>query len=423
MDWGLVLALAGAAMGALPAARSQEHLINAPEPSQPIKEHALPDRLPAKPSQPPAFSVPVEALGFAAPGPLYLGQQNSLVSLDFLDEDHLLFTFRVPGLMRREEGASDARRIRAVVLELPSGTVGAEALWTVHDRARYLWMLKDGRFLLRDRENLESGDKTLQLKPFLHFPGALLWLEIDPAQQYMVTGTREPASADGAPSDLPTRSSAPDLALRILRRDSGQVLLTSRVRSALHLPINSDGYLESLRGTENEWLLNLNYFSGGSRILARIDSACSPLFDFVGPREILATYCSPAGAGEMALIRDDGRRLWQVQTSEMAVWPLVVKAPDGSRMAREALAVTHAVTASSPLGQEDIKGQLVEVLDTADGKVELETEASPVFDAGGNVAISPSGRRVAVLNGGAIQIFELPAPPPLPQPVARPVLH
>lgn len=201
------------------------------------------------------------------------------------------------------------------------------------------------------------------------------------------------------------------------------MLLTSRVRSALHLPINSDGYLESLRGTENEWLLNLNYFSGGSRILARIDSACSPLFDFVGPREILATYCSPAGAGEMALITDNGRRLWQVQTSEMAVWPLVVKAPDGSRMAREALAVTHAVTASSPLGQEDIKGQLVEVLDTADGKVELETEASPVFDAGGNVAISPSGQRVAVLNGGAIQIFELPAPPPLPQPVARPVLH
>ena len=97
----------------------------------------------------------------------------------------------------------------------------------------------------------------------------------------MVTGTREPASADGALSDLQARSSAPDLALRILRRDSGQVLLTSRVRSALHLPINSDGYLESLRGTENEWLLNLNYFSGGSRILARIDSACSPLFDFV----------------------------------------------------------------------------------------------------------------------------------------------
>ena len=44
----------------------------------------------------------------------------------------------------------------------------------------------------------------------------------------------------------------------------------------------------------------------------------------------------------------------------------------------------------------------------------LETPVSPLLDAGGNVAISPSGRRVAAVNAGAIQIFELPAPPPLP---------
>ena len=48
-----------------------------------------------------------------------------------------------------------------------------------------------------------------------------------------------------------------------------------------------------------------------------------------------------------------------------------------------------------------------------DGKVELLAEASPVLDAGGNVAISPSGRRVAVLDAGAIQIYTLPEPPPL----------
>jgi hypothetical protein len=44
----------------------------------------------------------------------------------------------------------------------------------------------------------------------------------------------------------------------------------------------------------------------------------------------------------------------------------------------------------------------------------LEAPASPALDSGGNVAISPSGKRVAVLNAGAIQVFELPAPPPLP---------
>jgi hypothetical protein len=55
------------------------------------------------------------------------------------------------------------------------------------------------------------------------------------------------------------------------------------------------------------------------------------------------------------------------------------------------------------------------VFDAADGKVALEAPANPALDAGGNVAISPSGRRVAVLNAGAIQIFDLPAPQLLPE--------
>src|ERR1700761_6455187 len=53
-------------------------------------------------SQPATFKIPVEPLGFFAPGAIYQGQRESLVSLDFLDEDHLLFTFHAPGLIRRE---------------------------------------------------------------------------------------------------------------------------------------------------------------------------------------------------------------------------------------------------------------------------------------------------------------------------------
>jgi len=133
--------------------------------------------------------------------------------------------------------------------------VEAEALWTVHDRARYLWVLKSGRFLLRDRENLELGDATLELKPFLRFPGPLLWMEMDPSQQFLVTNSSEPLAAQ-KPEDVPSPFTAsasttedgqkpegqPELVVRILRRDSGQVMLVSRVRSAVHLPINADGY-------------------------------------------------------------------------------------------------------------------------------------------------------------------------------------
>jgi hypothetical protein len=415
----LILAVAGMALVALPLAQAQGSLLDAPKPSREIRAPELPDRLPNKPSQPPAFKVPVEPLGFSAPGPLYLGQRNSLVSLDFLDEDRLLFTFRVPGLIRREPGEEDVRQIRAVVLALPSGAAQAEALWTVHDRQRYLWMLTGGRFLLRDRDNLEMGDATLQLKPFLRFPGPLLSLDMDPAQKFLVTNSREPAASGSKESDGQKLADT-DLAVRVLRRDSGQVVLVSRAPSTVHLPINSDGYLGSLRESGDAWMLDLNYFSGGSNVLGRIDSTCSPLFDFLSEREVLVTTCTDTGAGKLVAMTTDGRRLWEAQTSDESMWPLVVRSPDGSRLVREALAITHPVSARSPVSQDDIKGQLVEVLDAANGKVALQASASPVLDAGGNVAISPSGRRVAVLNAGAIQVFELPPPPPLAATTAHP---
>ncbi len=437
---GLWLVLAGLSVCAAPASQAQGSSTFAQNPPHAGKERSLPDRLPDKPSTPPAFRVPVEPLGFSAPGAIYLGQRNSMASLDFLDENRLLFTFRVPGLMHREGGDSewnDVRQIRAVVLALPAGTVTAEALWTVHDRVRYLWMLKDGHFLLRDKDSLQQGDTTLDMKPFLHFPGPLLWMEMDPSQQYLVTNSREPAATEAKPGDVPSpptaqasmtvdgqKSGVPDLVVRILRRSSGQVMLVSRARSAVHLPINMDGYLESLRANGEQWLLNLNYFSGGSKVLGRVSSSCSPTFDFISQRELLVTACDGAGgAHKLVAMTTEGRRLWDDPSSPQAIWPLLVMAPDGSRLARETLAVNHAVNAYSPLDVEDINGQLVRVFDAASGKVALETSATPPLDAGGNVAISPSGRRVAVLNAGAIEVFDLPQPPPLGDDPKAPAGH
>jgi hypothetical protein len=204
------------------------------------------------------------------------------------------------------------------------------------------------------------------------------------------------------------------MVLRILHRDSGQVMLVSHVRSTVHLPINSEGYLESLRANGVQWLVNLKYFSGGSRILGRVDSTCSPTLDFISQQELLVNACGSSGGHKLVAMATNGRRLWEDSPSSVPVWPFVVRSPDGSRLAWEMLAVDHPISASSPIYSEEIKGQLVEVLDAANGKVELEAPASPALDAGGNVAISPTGRRVAVLNAGAIQVFELPVPPPAP---------
>ena len=447
-----------------PTATAPAQTETAPEfqASPPVKERFLIDRFPLKPTLPPSFTIPIEPLGFTAPGPIYLGARNTLASLDFLDENRLLFTFRIPGLLHRDlpnSEESDERRIRAVVLTLPQGAVEAEALWTVHDRVRYLWMLKNSHFLLRDRNNLFEGEATLKLKPFLDFPGSLVWVELDPSQRFLVTNSREPVTEPanpGVPADRsssvgwspgvpangstpaglnpgevssPSTASAtvtsdqdsevdesdhPDLVVRILRRDSGQVMLVSRVRSAVHLPINSTGYLENLRGRGSEWVPNLSYFTGGSKMLGSVDSTCEPDDDFLSEQEILLTACGPSGESKLVAITTDGRTLWISQAPSTEVWPTLTVAANGSRLAWETLDTTRSVDTFAPMDADDVKEQSVTVFDAANGDIALVSPVSPVLDAGGNVAISPSGRRVALLNAGAIQVFELPPPPPLP---------
>jgi hypothetical protein len=404
------------------------------------KKSAPPEPPPVRATLPPAVTIPIEPLGFTPPGSFYLGMRNSLVSLDFIDEAHLLFTFRVPGLIHRDlTGAdpSDERQIRVLVLRLPQGTVQAETVWTLHDRRRYLWMLDNGQFLLRDRDNLQVGDATLQLKPFLHFPGPVLWVEMDPGRKYMVTGSSEPPTKASKDDDVVSPATAaatlvsddqkpgsePDLVLRILRRDSGKVMLVSHIRSAVHLPINADGYLETIRGNGKTWVLNMNHFDGGSTLLGNVDSVCSPTLDFVSPREFLATTCDSGGDPRVVAMTTGGHRLWDNPGSGSSVWPLLVTGADGSRIARETLMATHSVNAFAPLGTDDIKGQDVQVYDAATGKVALRAQASPVFDGGGNVAVSANGRRVAILMAEGIQVFDLPDPPPLPNDPAKPAKH
>ncbi|MFP5237006.1 MAG: hypothetical protein ACLGSD_13990 [Acidobacteriota bacterium] len=402
------------------------------------KRKKAPPPPPLRATLQPSFAIPAEPLGFAAPGPAYLGARESLVSLDFIGEDRLLFTFRVPSLIERnpsQQGNIFERRIRALVLHLPDGGIEADTLWTVHDRDRYVYMLGNGQFLLRDRNMLSLGDASLQLKPFLQFPGPVLAVETDPAAQYLVTISNEPenqkpaAGTVGSPQTAQAQISQDDasstarknLVLRILRRDTGKVMLVGRIRDPIHLPINGDGYLEPLRAQGLAWSVDLNHFDGGRSPAGRVESICSPVLQFISAREFLATTCGDQGNPRLVALSVSGRQLWDSPPNIPVTWPRLAASANGLRLAWESLLVDHAVNAMAPLGSDDIKGQDVQVMDAATGKLVLRAAASPIFDAGGNVAISPSGRRVAIIMEGKVQVFDLPAPPPVND--SPPALH
>jgi hypothetical protein len=399
-----------------------------PFPSDINEEPKVFDHYPTNPSLKPAFRVPVGPLGFSPPGSFYLLRQQALVSLDFFDENRLLFTFHKKALEVREfpnNESTKERQIRAVVIELPGGTIKAEAQWTVPDQKRYLWMLKGGHFLLRDADGLEQGDAGLQTIPSLRLPGHLLWVELDPAQKIMITNSLEAGAAlepQGKAGSLAMAANQQKagvqqtLVVRTIVRQSGEVIHTMRApwtAQKRDWPANAEGYVESGQVSGTQWSLKLNLFAGGSQAVGLVDSICQPATAFVTETELAVSACNLGGGGKfIALSTDNGIKHWQVTTATNSILPLVVAAPDGSRVARETLLLKRPAARykhQKLVGAEDLMGQVVRVMDTADGKVAFEAPLTPILDGGGNVTISPSGRRVAILNDGAIEVFELPA--------------
>jgi hypothetical protein len=68
----------------------------------PERKHRFSDKLSERPSLPLYLSIPVQPLGFS----FHVGRHNCLASLDFLDENRLLFTIQVLGLMNRDQSES-----------------------------------------------------------------------------------------------------------------------------------------------------------------------------------------------------------------------------------------------------------------------------------------------------------------------------
>ncbi len=424
-----------------------------PIPPLPSGKGPLPkilDQYPESPSVAPTFTIAAGPLGFSVPGENYLLRRESLVSLDFLDEDRILFTFRVPRLMQRNAGDNSddkKQQIQALVLSLPSGKIESRATWTVPDRSRYLWMLNDGHFLLRVADGLDEGDAQLQMKPNLHVPGRLLWIEMDPRKQVMITNTLEPANAlqkgseskaaesnpgeqnsseQGAPvtepADVTKDGQKLDgqsvLAARTVKLGTGEVMHESRVpwtNQSSDWPMNSEGYLENSHDRADQWQLKLNFFSGGGRVLTYLESTCPPTYNFVSESELLVVRCDPDSGWTLRAMSTRGDSLWEARTAMNAMLPLLVTASNGLRVARETMLLKRSVDKyKRKVTTRDFQGQIVKVFNAADGKIVLESPLTPILDGGGNVAISPSGQRVAILNAGAIQVFQLPAPPPVP---------
>ncbi len=363
------------------------------------------------------MSIPVGPLGFRPAGPIYLLTSLTLSSLNFIDDEHLLFTFHHPQLLRRLPGdpqGEEDQVIEALTLGLPSGKVLARALWRMHDRYQYLWPLGQGKFLIRQRNTFSITDSSLQLQRFLVSPSQIVATELSPdgrslvIESEVVTHTGKPRPSLQDESGQTSESRATQLILFDIK--SKAVIASQPIPEPIELPVTGNGYLGAEAEGDHQFKITYHPFHGDPVVLGMVNSTCDPGEKFLNDRVFVIESCGPDSPD---ILLDawavDGSKLWRGRRDSHAVWPRFAFSENGSRYAVGLLRISRSLDENTSLSEDDVKEQIVQVIDSGTGSVLLTTTASPIQSAGQNFALSPDGKRLAVLSDGEIKIFDLPA--------------
>lgn len=379
----------------------------------------------APPPPSPAVRIEVAPLGYLPPGSFYLTYRLSSAALGFIDDDHLLFTFRVGGLLRRlpdDQEDDDDQQIRAVVLDLHTGKVVKQTEWREHDRSAYLWPYQNGQFLVRIRDSLFLTDASLELRPFLNLPAGLRFVQISPDRKLTVLETDEPEKAPANIDDTRALGKGSPVKVMILPSGTNAAIAESHAHDVTPIPLLGSALLDTLPGAApGTWALRAVPLHGAPRILAEIKTECRPTPNAISSSVALVVGCYLDGDDHsVTAISDEGKWLWQARWENKYVWGWFATAENGTRFVYESLAVNRPISTFDALYPEDIQAQLAGVYDTESGKLVLVENASPVLTAGQNVALSPDGMRFAILRDGAIEIYDLPPVEEIPVPgIAR----
>ncbi len=367
----------------------------------------------------PAARIETGSLDYHPLNSFYLMSRSSSSTLDFIDANHLLFTFRATGLLKRLPECppdDEDQLIRALVLRLPDGKVERSAEWRLHDRAHYLWALGKGRFLVRQRDALFLTDASLELRPFLESQTPLRLVKLSPdARWLLVENDIEKHTAEehrrlveeARKEDL--EPPAEDVQLSVVRVDDRSLLMQARTLRVADLAMISDGYIETLSARGDHWMLRYRPFQGEPSVIGDVESTCRPSEIALTEDIAVMSTCPERGDDHLfQAISLQGKKLWNYRWDSHYIWPTTAASQSGGKIAFSTLKVGHPVSALDPIDETDLQAQRVEVVDAATGRLELTQYATPVLSAGQNYALSPDGGQFAVLRDNAIEIYNLP---------------
>ncbi len=375
----------------------------------------------------------LRTLGVPAIPPAFVQSGSSMLTLDVVDDTHLLLTFSSRGLVPRVQGDppdDEDRMVAAELVELPTGRILERADWHMHDHGRYLWRMGKGRFLVRMRHELfvitpESSLETEHpLRP-LSFPtreGMPVIAVVSPDKGMVMVETMAPhkkGKIDTASHGVIVTDPRPEVMIDFYRLSGGDapgVPLTIdgaglvKAPAPLMLPMDADGYLWPSDAKHGQWPVSFNEFGGREVKIVNVDSSCPPRLQMVSRFEFLAFTCK--GSESRARIKSygmDGHETWEDTLNGTYGVPELAFAPDAGRFALSRI-ISPAGDLNFGSVIPDGATQEVRVYQTESGELLLKVPTSPVTRYPENFDLSEDGLVAAVVNAGVIQVYKLPPP-------------
>lgn len=367
-----------------------------------------------------AGHLDVSSIGYQVPSRMErLSENRPAVTLDFVDDTHVLLTFNQKKLWHRLPECPpehEDRLMHAAILELPSGKVVHEADWYLHDRRPYLWPLDAGEFLLRRGNELYLIDSTLREKLLLKSPADLLWVTITPDARQIVIETPNPAKRK-------TNAKIQNVPQYLAQFLDAKTLVSQRalpLNDIIDLTATSTGYADLVQKNDI-WLLRFGPTQKRRHSLARVRSQTEPEVLYSSNNSLLVGRCpKPNCDYSVTAFTLNGRRLWQQHWPRYRFLPDIIRNSDSSRFVVSSvqLAVNPSAIAGIQADQEDalqpelsqvdVFQQDLDLFETASGTPLLSLAITPAMMSSRNYAISPDGRRLAVLQKTDLQFFDLP---------------
>lgn len=395
---------------------------------------AVPIRAARAPEAP--LRIPLESLGFQPQSTQFLLAGSSMLTLHYVDDQHLLLTFSARHLLKRlpDEPEDDQdRNIDAVLLEAPSGRVLARTTWRTHDHGQYLWALGHGYFLLRIRDtlytfapmaNLSTGDPFTE-SPFLEtvdrrIAAVILSPEADlltvetvkrrpPAPRKTNTGADLSDSAQ-----LAERTGVQINFYRLQFADSAHTIKPTAAGAVVArriggVPTTTAGYLAVVDQGHSHYAFDFHSYSGKVDELSPFDSTCPPAPIFVSHSEFIAFGCRNGHTIQsFGGFNMRGQEMWEQGLFGDFIAPSLAYAPSSGRFAFSRILLRGTALPDQPVSSDEVGAQSVVVYQTDSGKQLLHAECSPVERAGQNFTLSPDGLSLALIHADAIEIYRLP---------------